>query len=83
MKGISLCLSDDGDHAAMTAISAIPSKSFGIGILGNTTKTTENTAKNASRNLLEAAVLLGFLRVGPLKPAKHWDLIGIYPSDPQ
>ncbi len=27
--------------------------------------------------------LLGFLQVESLKPAKHWDLIGIHPSDPQ
>jgi len=31
----------------------------------------------------EAAFLLGFLRTEQLKPAKHWDLIGIHPSDPQ
>ena len=34
-------------------------------------------------NLQEAAVLLGFLRAGLLKPAKYWDLIGIHPSEPQ
>jgi hypothetical protein len=35
------------------------------------------------RETREAAFLLSFLQVESLKPAKHWDLIGIHPSDPQ
>ena|SRR5258707_1734408 len=40
-------------------------------------------AKMSSPKSWEALILLGFLHVGLLKPAKYWDLIGIHPSDPQ
>jgi hypothetical protein len=61
----------------MTAITAIPPKSFGIGILEGI------MAKMASQKSREASFLLGFLQVESLNPAKYWDLIGILSSDLQ
>jgi hypothetical protein len=55
-------------------------KSFGIGILGGIR--VKISGIEATR-LAASLIFIGFLRTEPLKPAKYWDLIGIYPPDPQ